>query len=99
LYGNETWTLRKLDQKYLEISKYGAGEGRRRSVGPIVLETNKYYSRVKEGKNILHTMKIKANRIGHMLRRNCLLKRVVEEKLQVRKEVTVRREQSSAATG
>ena len=32
-YGVETWTLRKVDQKYLES---GAGEGRRRSLGPIM---------------------------------------------------------------
>jgi hypothetical protein len=34
-YGNETWTFRKEDQKYLEILKCGAGE-RRRTFGPIV---------------------------------------------------------------
>jgi hypothetical protein len=36
LYGAETWTLRKVDQKYLERFKCGAGEEWRRSVGPIV---------------------------------------------------------------
>jgi hypothetical protein len=36
LYGAETWTLRKVDQKYLESLKYGAGEVWRRLVGPIV---------------------------------------------------------------
>jgi hypothetical protein len=35
LYGVETWTLRAVDQKHLEILKCGAGEGWRRSVGPI----------------------------------------------------------------
>jgi hypothetical protein len=35
--------------------------------------------RVKEKRNILHTIKIrKANWIGHILRRNCLLKHVIE---------------------
>ena len=34
LYGAETWAFRKVDQKYLESSKYGAGEGRKRSDGP-----------------------------------------------------------------
>jgi hypothetical protein len=33
LYGAETWTLRAVDQKVL---KCGAGEGWRRSVGPIM---------------------------------------------------------------
>jgi hypothetical protein len=36
LYGAETWTLRKVDQKYLESLKYGVGEVWRRLVGPIV---------------------------------------------------------------
>jgi hypothetical protein len=35
--------------------------------------------RVKEERNIVHTIKRrKANWIGHILRRNCLLKRVIE---------------------
>ena len=36
LYGAETWTHRAADQKYLEVFKCGAGEGWRRSVGPIM---------------------------------------------------------------
>jgi hypothetical protein len=45
--------------------------------------------RVKEERNILHTVqRRKANWIGHILRRNCLLKRVIEEKLEGRIEVT-----------
>jgi hypothetical protein len=37
--------------------------------------------RVKEERNILHTVKgRKANWIGHILRRNCLLKQVIEGK-------------------
>jgi len=39
--------------------------------------------RVKEQKNILHEIrKRKANWIGHILRRNCLLQRVIEGKIQ-----------------
>jgi hypothetical protein len=34
LYGAETWTLRAADRKYLEVLKCGAGEGRRRIIGP-----------------------------------------------------------------
>ena len=48
--------------------------------------------RVKEERNILHTIKRKkANWIGHILRRNCLLKHVIEEKLEGRIEMTGRR--------
>jgi hypothetical protein len=45
--------------------------------------------RVKEQRNILHEIrKRKANWIGHILRRNCLLQRVTEGKLQGGIEVT-----------
>ena len=38
--------------------------------------------RVKEQRNILHEIRNrKANRIGHILRRNCLLQRVIEGKI------------------
>jgi len=48
--------------------------------------------RVKEQRNILHVInKRKANWIGHILRRNCLLQRVIEGKIKVRMEVTGRR--------
>jgi hypothetical protein len=44
--------------------------------------------RVKEERNILHTIKRrKANWIGHILRRNCLLKHVIEGKLEGRREM------------
>ena len=47
--------------------------------------------RVKEQRNILHKIcKLKANWIGHILRRNCLLKRVIEGKIQGGIEVTGR---------
>jgi hypothetical protein len=48
--------------------------------------------RVKEEKNIVHTIKRrKASWIGHILRRNCLLKHVIEGKLEGRIEMTGRR--------
>jgi len=38
--------------------------------------------RVKEQRNVLHEIrKQKANWIGHILRRNCLLQRVIEGKI------------------
>jgi hypothetical protein len=47
--------------------------------------------RVKEQRNILHEiLKRKTNWIGHTLRRNCLLQRVAEEKIQGGIEVTGR---------
>jgi hypothetical protein len=48
--------------------------------------------RVKEERNILHTIKRrKANWIGHILCRNCLLKHVIGGKLEGRIEITERR--------
>jgi hypothetical protein len=38
--------------------------------------------RVQEQKNVLHTIKRKANWIGHILRRNCVLKQIVERKVE-----------------
>jgi hypothetical protein len=47
--------------------------------------------RVKEQRNILHEIrKRKANWIGHILRRNCILQRVTAGKIQGRIEVTGR---------
>jgi hypothetical protein len=47
--------------------------------------------RVKEQTNVLHEIhKRKANWIGHILRRNCLLQRVIEGKIQGGIEVTGR---------
>jgi hypothetical protein len=47
--------------------------------------------RVKEERNILHAVKRrKTNWIGHILRRNCLLKHVIEGKIEGRIEVTGR---------
>ena len=41
--------------------------------------------RVKEYRNILHEIsKLEANWIGHILRRNCLLQRVIEGKIKGR---------------
>jgi hypothetical protein len=49
-------------------------------------------SKLSEQRNILHEIrKRRANWIGHILRRNCLLKEVIEGKIKVRLEVTRRR--------
>ena len=49
----------------------------------------KYYLRVKKQRNILH--EISNNWIGHILRRNCLLQRVIEGNIKEGIEVTGRR--------
>ena len=53
---------------------------------------NEVLLRVNEQKNILHEIrKRKANWIGHILRRNCLLQQVIEGKIKGQIEVTRRR--------
>jgi len=48
--------------------------------------------RVKKNRNMLQTIRRrKANWIGHILRRNCLLKHVIEGEIEGRIEVTGRR--------
>ena len=70
--------------KIWKVLKCGAGEGRRRSVGPI-----KWEWRVKEQRNILlEISKRKANWIGQILGRNCLLRPVIEGKIKGGTEVT-----------
>jgi len=47
--------------------------------------------RVKEESNVLHTMKRrKANCVGHILRRNCLINHFIEGEVEGRREVTER---------
>jgi hypothetical protein len=56
------------------------------------VRNEKVLHRVKEERNILHKIKRrKANWIGYILRRNCLLKHVTEGKLEGRIEMTRRR--------
>jgi hypothetical protein len=50
---------------------------------------NEVLRRLKEQRNILHEIsKWKANWIGHILGRNCLLRQVIEGKIKERIEVT-----------
>jgi hypothetical protein len=45
------------------------------------LMSHEVLHRIKEERNVLHTIKRrKTNRIGHILRRNCLLEHVIEGK-------------------
>jgi hypothetical protein len=60
--------------------------------GLLLVEEEEVLLRVKEQRNILHEIrKQKANWIGHILRRNCLLQRVIEGKIKGATDVTIRR--------
>jgi hypothetical protein len=77
LYGAETWTLRAVDQKHLESFEMWCWRRMEK-----IIWTDHVRNEVKEQRNILHEIrKRKANWIGHILRRNCLLKRSIEGKI------------------
>jgi hypothetical protein len=92
LYGAETWTLRKVDQKYLESFEMLCW-GRMEKISRTDRVRNKeVLHRVKEERNIVHTIKRrKVNWIGHILRRNRLLKHVIEGKIAGRSDEKTRK--------
>ena len=92
LYGAETWTLRAVDQKHLEGSEMCCWRRMEKISGSDHVRNEDVLLRVKEQRNILHEIrKRKANWIGHILRRNCLLQRVIEGKIKGGIEVRRRR--------
>ena len=92
LYGAETWTLRAVDKKNLESFEMWCWRRMEKISWTDHVRNEEVLLRVKEQRNILHeTRKRKANWIGHILRRNCLLQRVIEGKIKGGIEVTGRR--------
>jgi len=83
LYGAETWTLRAVDQKHLESSEMWCWRKMEKISWADHVRNEGVLLRVKEQRNILHEIrKRKANWICHILRRNFLLQRVTEGKIQ-----------------
>jgi len=92
LYGAETWTLRAADQKYLESFKMWCWRRMEKISWTDHVRNEEVLLRVKEQRNILQEIrKRKANWIGHILRRNCILKQVIEGKIKGEMEVARRR--------
>jgi hypothetical protein len=91
LYGAETWMLRAVDQIHLESFKMWCWRRMEKISWTDHVRNKEVLLRVKEQRNILHEIrKWKANWIGHILRRNCLLQQVIEGKIQGGIEVTGR---------
>ena len=91
LYGAETWTLRAVDQKHLKSFEMWCWRRMEKISWTDHVRNEDVLLRVKEQRNILHEIrKRKANWIGHILRRNCLLQRFIEGKIQGGIEVTGR---------
>jgi hypothetical protein len=91
LYGAETWTLRAVDQKHLESFEMWCWRRMEKISWTDHVRNEKVFLRVKEQRNILHEIrKRKANWIGYILRRNCLLQWAIVGKIQGGIEVTGR---------
>ena len=91
-YGAETWTLRATNQKHLESSEMWCWRRMEKISWTDHVRNEEVLLRVNEQRNILHEIrKRKANWIGHILCRNCLLQQVIEGKIKGQIEVTRRR--------
>jgi len=88
-YGAETWALRAVDQKHLESFAMWCWRRMEKISWTDHVRNEEVLLRVKEQRNILDEIcKRKANWIGHVLHRNCLLQRVIEGKIEGGIEVT-----------
>jgi hypothetical protein len=83
--------LRAVDQKHLESFEMWCWRRMEKISWTTHVRNEEVLLGVKEQNNILHEIsKQKANWIGHILHRNCLLQRVTEGKIQGGIEVTGR---------
>jgi hypothetical protein len=74
----ETWTFRKLDQKYLESFEVWCWRRTEKISWTGRVNNEAVLHRVKEERNFLHTIRRrKAN--WYIFHRNCLLKHIIEE--------------------
>ena len=90
LYGAETFHT--ADLKYLESFEMWCSRRMEKISWTDHVRNEEVLLRVNEQMNILHEIrKWKANCIGHILRRNCLLKQVIEGKIKGEMEVARRR--------
>jgi hypothetical protein len=92
LYGAETWTIHAVDQKHLESFEMWCWRRIEKISWTDHVRNEEVLLKVKEQRNILHEIsKQKADWIGHILHRNCLLQRGIEGKIKGGIEVTGRR--------
>jgi hypothetical protein len=83
-----------MDQKYLESFEMWCSRRMEKISWTDGVRNEEVLHRVKGERNIVHTIKRrKANWIGHILRRNCRLKHVIEGKVDGRIEMTEREEE------
>jgi hypothetical protein len=83
LYGAVTWTVQIVDQIHLESIAMSCCRRMEMISWTDHVRIEEVLQRVREERNILQTMRRrKANWIGHILCRNCILKHVIEGKLE-----------------
>jgi hypothetical protein len=81
LHGAETWTLRVVDQKHLEISEIWCSRRMEKISWIDHVRHKDVLFRVKEQRNILHEVsKWKANWIGHFCVETAFYKRLLKER-------------------
>ncbi|KDR16678.1 hypothetical protein L798_09068 [Zootermopsis nevadensis] len=79
LYGAETWTLRKKEQKYLESFEMWCWRRIEKIRWTDRVTNEEVLRRVNEQRNILQAItRRKANWLGHIMRRNGLLSVIIE---------------------
>jgi hypothetical protein len=92
LCGSETGTVWAADQKHLESFEMWCWRRMEKIIWTDRVRNEEVLLRVKEQRDILNEVsKRKASWIGHILRRNWLLQRVIEGKIKGGIEVTGRR--------
>jgi hypothetical protein len=81
------WTLRQVDQKYINSFEMWCWRRMENISWMDRVRNDEVLLRIQEERNILHTLNIsKTNRIGHIFRRNCNIKHVIEGKIEGRIE-------------
>ena len=71
MYGAAIWTLRKVDQKYLESFEMWCRRRMKKVIWTDHVRSEEVLQRATKERKILHTIKRrKADWIGHILRRN-----------------------------
>ncbi|KAI5752247.1 hypothetical protein M8J77_015168 [Diaphorina citri] len=83
LYGSETWTLRKKEEKYLESFEMWLWRRMENIKWSDKIRNEEVLRRVEEERNIVKTIKKrKASWVGHILRRDCIQRKIMDIKFE-----------------
>ncbi|WP_410967417.1 hypothetical protein, partial [Salmonella sp. SAL04191] len=86
LYGAETWTLRKRDIQYLESFEMWTWRKMQKIKWTEKIRNEDVLQRIGESRKLIGKIRRrKANWVGHHLRRECMIKEVIEGKLEGRR--------------